>query len=120
VVESSFDRATLASAPATPAAALTGGVVALRVVVAVIAVVLILAVLVLFLILVVGRKRCGLDLGFDLIAEIGLGVRLGVGGEAVAASEVTELRGGNLELMGDPCVRAALADPGADLIQLCS
>ena len=45
---------------------------------------------------------------------------LGLCGETVSAAEVTKLGGGDLELVGDPRVRASLADPGADLVQLCA
>jgi TctA family transporter len=81
--------------------------------------ILVLFVLFVLLLLVLGRERRRLDLGLDLVAKIVGVVGLAVGRESVAAAEVSELRGGDLELVGDPSVRAALADPGADLVQLC-
>ena len=63
---------------------------------------------------------CGLDLRLDLVAEIdfpGAGVIL-VGGEPVLFAELAQLRGADFELVGDPGVRAALAYPGADLVEL--
>ena len=39
-----------------------------------------------------------------------------VGGEAVLFAELAQLRGADFKLVGDPGVRAALADPGADLV----
>ena len=41
-----------------------------------------------------------------------------VGGEPVLFAELAQLRGADLELVGDPGVGAALAHPGADLVEL--
>jgi len=59
-----------------------------------------------------------LDLRLDLVAqsEFPAGGVLLVGGEAVLFAELAQLGGADFELVGDPGVRAALADPGADLI----
>src|SRR5262249_38702377 len=64
------------------------------------------------------RRR--LDLGLDLVAQVELaaGGVLSVWGEVVLLAELAQLRGGDLELVGDPGVGAALAHPGADLVQL--
>ena len=63
--------------------------------------------------------QLGLDLGLDLVAQVDVGRRLlALGVEAVAAAEVAQLRGGDLELVGDPGVGPPLADPGADLVEL--
>ena len=73
-----------------------------------------------FVVLVVGGQCCRLYLGLDLVTEIGGVIGSVVGRKAMTTAEVAKFGCGNLELVGDPCVRAALADPGADLIQLCS
>jgi hypothetical protein len=36
----------------------------------------------------------------------------------VAAAELAQLRGGNIELVRDPGIGAALADPGTNLVEL--
>jgi hypothetical protein len=62
----------------------------------------------------------GFDLRFDLVAQVDV-VRAGVlvvGREFVLLAELAQLGRRDFELVGDPCVRAALVDPGADLIQL--
>ena len=112
--------ASAAAAAATPfrpvAARLAGALLAL-VPVAVL-IVLGLGLLVLLLFGLFGGGS--LDLGLDLVAEIDFaagGVLL-VGGEAVLFAELAQLGGADFELVGDPGVRAALADPGADLVEL--
>src|SRR6185312_1824763 len=62
----------------------------------------------------------GFDLRFDLVPQVDFarpGV-LVVGREFVLLAELAQLGGGDFKLVGDPCVRAALVDPGADLVQL--
>src|SRR4029077_8044635 len=64
--------------------------------------------------------RRGLDLCLDLVAEVDLSAAgiLAVGGEVVLLAELTQLRGGDFELVGDPSISAALPHPGADLVEL--
>ena len=64
--------------------------------------------------LLLGQR--GLDLGLDLVAQLDVGLVLG--GELVAAAELAQLGRRDVELVGDPGVGAALAHPGADLVQL--
>lgn len=62
----------------------------------------------------------GLDLSFDLVAEVylGGGVDVIVGRKIVLAAELAEFRGAHFELMGDPGIGATLADPGPNLVEL--
>ena len=53
--------------------------------------------------------RRGLDLGLDLVTQVDLGALI-LGIELVAAAELSQLRGRDLELVCDPCVGAPLAD----------
>jgi hypothetical protein len=70
-------------------------------------------------VLLVGGAQLRLDLGLDLVAQVDVaGGLLALDVQPVAAAEIAQLRGGHLELMGDPGVGAALADPGADLVEL--
>src|SRR5262249_51237700 len=58
-------------------------------------------------------RRGGLDLRFDLVAEVdfaGASV-LVVGGEVVLLAELAQLAGADFELVGDPGVGPALVDP---------
>ncbi len=71
----------------------------------------------LFLLFLLGLHR-RFDLGLDLIAEVDVVGGVLVGGEVVAADEVAELRGRDVQLVGDPGVGAALPDPGTDLVEL--
>ena len=59
----------------------------------------------------------GLDLGLDLVAEVDL-ARLLLGVEFVPAAELAQFGCRNLELVRDPGIGAALAYPGADLVEL--
>ncbi len=65
---------------------------------------------------------CGgrFDLGFDLVAKIDIEGAFAfiVRREVVLTAELTEFRSTHFELVGDPGVGAALADPGPDLIEL--
>ena len=66
-----------------------------------------------------GLTELGLDLRLDLVAEVDVAVRLlALRGQPVAMTEVAELCGGNADLMGDPGVRPALANLGANLVEL--
>jgi hypothetical protein len=71
--------------------------------------------LLLLLLLFFAQRR--LDLGLDLVSELEV-AGLAFGRELVAAAELAQLRGGDVELVGDPGVGAPLANPGADLVQL--
>ena len=62
-----------------------------------------------------------LVLGLYLIAEVDVAGRfLALGGEPVAAAEVTQLRRGNTKLVRDPRIGPALTNPGSDLVELWS
>jgi hypothetical protein len=58
------------------------------------------------------------DLRLDLVAQLEVTRVLVLGRELVAAPELAQLGRGDVELVRDPGVGAALADPGADLIEL--
>src|ERR671932_983011 len=74
------------------------------------------------------RLECGCDQRLVLGAKVGLLLRRGGKGLPVAVrlgrdQPVLSLEGRDvldryLELMGYPCIRASLPDPGADLVQL--
>ena len=68
--------------------------------------------------LFLGRLAEGLDLRLDLVAELDLAGVLLLGRELVPAAELAQLGRGDVELVGDPGIGAALADPGADLVEL--
>jgi len=72
----------------------------------------------LFGLLLLGRG--GLDLRFDLVAEVDFaGARaLVVGREVVLLAELAQLAGGDLELVRNPGVGPPLVNPGADFVQL--
>src|SRR4051812_19638874 len=62
----------------------------------------------------------GLDLSFDLVAQVdfaGAGA-LVVGREVVLLAELAQLGCADLQLVGDPGIRPALVNPGADLVEL--
>ena len=63
-------------------------------------------------------ERRPLYLGLDLVAQLEVPGVVLLGRELVAAPELAQLRGGNVELVRDPGVGAALADPGANLVEL--
>ena len=127
MVEARLDRGGTAS-PATAAATATATAGAILAVGLVITIGVVLPVLFLFVLLVLllvggvgrlgGGERRGLDLGLDLVTEIVRRVGLGVGVEIVAAPELAQLRGRDVELVRDPGVGPPLAHPGADLVQL--
>jgi hypothetical protein len=57
----------------------------------------------------------------DLVVEVGRGavaLDRGVRRELVLALERVDLLDGHLELVGDPGIRPALLDPGADLVEM--
>ena len=64
-----------------------------------------------------GDRRVVLGAQVDLDAGVPGGVRA-VGHQLVLALEGLDLLDGDLELVRDPGVRAALAHPGADLVEL--
>jgi hypothetical protein len=73
------------------------------------------------LLLGLGLLELRLDLRLDLVAKVDVAVGfLALGGEAVAASEIPQLGRRDAELMRDPCIGPALANPGANLIELWS
>jgi hypothetical protein len=134
VVEGALERprpATAAAPPTAPAAAPAWPAPVL------VLVTFVLRALV-FRLLVVGRLLLGAALGLerrghervvlgaqvllDRVGGRGGGLALGLAGlgrgELVLALESANIGDGDLELMGDPGVRAALADPGPDLVQL--
>src|SRR5206468_5315674 len=61
----------------------------------------------------------GLDLRFDLVAEVDFAARvLLVLSEVVLLAEIAQLLGADLQLVGDPCIGPPLLHPGADLVEL--
>lgn len=65
-------------------------------------------------------SSCGLDLGFNFVAQINLGSTVGIiaGRKVMLASELTEFGSAHFELMGNPGIGAALLDPGTNLVEL--
>ncbi len=63
-------------------------------------------------------ERRLLDLRLDLVAQLEIPGVLLLGRKLVAAAELAQLRGGNIELVRDPGIGAALADPGTNLVEL--
>ena len=63
-------------------------------------------------------ERRPLDLRLDLVAQLEIPGVLLLGRELVAAPELAQLGGRNVELVRDPGIGAALADPGANLVEL--
>ena len=63
-------------------------------------------------------ERRLLDLRLDLVAQLEIPGVLVLGRELVAAAELAQLGGGDVELVRDPGIGAALADPGANLVEL--
>src|SRR5215211_742969 len=64
-----------------------------------------------------GLLHRGLDLCLDLVAKLHLATVL-PGGQFMAATELPQLGRGDIELVSDPGVGAALPHPRADLVQL--
>jgi hypothetical protein len=60
----------------------------------------------------------GFDFRLDLVAQIDLAGIFAVGLETVPPAKLAKLGRGHVELVRDPGVRPALADPCANLIQL--
>ena len=103
------------AAAATTAPTTAAGLLALAVV---IGIALALVGRALFL-LGLGLAQLSFDLGLDLVAQVDVGGGLfALGAELVPLPEITQLGGGNAELVSDPSVGPPLADPGAGLVEL--
>ena len=105
-----------AAAPAAPAPAPGALGVAVLVLRLLLVLILRLGVLVLSGGLLLERRL--LDLRLDLVAELQIPGVLLLRRELVPAAELAQLRGRNVELVRDPGIRSALADPGANLVEL--